>query len=91
MAAELVDYVAEHFPQVGIQLNTEMEMFYQQDSPVTVGFRERTRTTYQYGDFQTVEEPIVKVVFASEDGDCLDRLSEQIVKHPKAPHVDFIR
>ncbi len=90
-AAEIVDYVAMHFPQVGIQLNTENAMYYQQDCNVTVGFRERTNTPYQYGDFRTVSEPVVKVVFASEDGDCLDRLSEEVMKHPKATQVDLIR
>lgn len=90
-AAEIVDYVETYFPQVGIQLNTETDMFYQTESTVTVGFRERTHTAYQYGNFRTVKDPIVKVVFASEDGECLDRLSERIRKHPKAQQFDFIR
>lgn len=90
-AAEIVDYVAEQFPQVGIQLNTKHAMYYKQDCNVTVAFRERTNTQYQYGDFQTVAEPVVKVVFASEDGGCLDKVSEAVMKHPAATDVDIIR
>lgn len=90
-AAEIVDYVDTYFPQVGIQLNTQNDMYYQKESTITVAFREQTGTQYQYGDFRTVAVPIVKVVFASEDSECLDKLSKQIMKHPKAAEFDFIR
>ena len=90
-AAEILDYVAEQFPQVGIQLNTKNGIYYQQDCIVTEAFRERTNTQYQYGTFKTAGEPVVKVIFASEDGACLDRVSEAVMKHPKAAEVDIIR
>jgi Cof subfamily protein (haloacid dehalogenase superfamily) len=90
-AAEILDYVVEQFPQVGIQLNTKNGIYYQQDCIVTEAFRERTNTQYQYGTFKTVAEPVVKVIFASEDGACLDRVSEAVMKHPKAGEVDIIR
>lgn len=91
LAAEIVDYVHKHFLQVGIQLNTKNGMYYQQDSTAMANFRKQTNTEYRYGDFQTVGETVVKVVFASEDGDCLDRLSEQVMQHPNAAQFDFIR
>ncbi len=90
-AAEIVDFVAEQFPQVGIQLNTKNGIYYQQDCIVTEAFRERTNTSYRYGNFKTVPESVVKVVFASADGTCLDRISEAIIKHPKAGEVDVVR
>ncbi len=90
-AAEIVNFIAAQFPQAGIQLNTKNGIYYQQDCIVTEAFRERTNTPYQYGDFKTVPEPVVKVVFASEDGACLDRVSEVIAKHPKAAGVDIVR
>ena len=58
---------------------------------MTEAFRERTNTSYRYGNFKTVPESVVKVVFASADGTCLDRISEAIIKHPKAGEVDVVR
>ncbi len=90
-AAEIVDYAHAHFPQVGIQLNTKSAIYYQQDSATLADFRERTHTPYQYGNLQTMAEPVIKVVFASEEGGCLDNVFEKISKHPRATQCDCIR
>lgn len=90
-AAELVDFVDKNFPKIGIQINTDKELFYQKESDGTVKFREITNTVYKYGDFKTIKEPIVKVLFASTDANLMDKLSNELPKHPKAANFDFIR
>ena len=90
-AEKLLEYVEKDFSQVGIQINTQKNIYYQKESSGTVWFREITNTPYIYGDFNTIEEPIVKVVFACQDIDCMERFVEALPQHPLCKEFDFIR
>lgn len=90
-AEEIVDYVDKHFQKVGIQINTQKTIYYQKESDATKWFREITDTSYLYGDFNTIKEPIIKVVFACNNKEYMDKFAEELPKHSNADMFDFIR
>ena len=90
-AAELVDFVDKEFSTVGIQINTQKNIYYQKESSGTVAFRKITNTKYIYGDFDSIKEPIVKIVFACEDIDVMEKFVAELPKHPLMSQFDFIR
>ena len=90
-AEKLLEYVDKDFSKVGIQINTQKNIYYQKESSGTVLFRKITNTPYIYGDFKTIKEPIVKVVFACQNVDYMERFVEALPKHPLCKEFDFIR
>lgn len=90
-AEELLDYVDKEFPEIGIQINTQKNIYYKKENDATEWFRKITNTPYLYGDFKTITEPIVKVVFACSDIEYMDKFVEKFPKHPLMSQFDFIR
>lgn len=88
---ELVRFVDEKMPDVGIQFNTTERIYFNKDNPGMVRFRELTGLPNIGGDYMTVTEPVIKVVFAHLDGDRVDELAKMLNSHPKAHEFDFIR
>ncbi|MBO5210941.1 MAG: HAD family phosphatase [Clostridia bacterium] len=90
-AKEIVDFADKHFQKVGIQINTQKTIYYQKESDATKWFRAITNTPYICGDFDTIMEPIIKVVFACNDEKYMDKFSQELLNHPSASQFDFIR
>lgn len=90
-AEELLKFVDKKFPEIGIQINTQAKIYYQKESTATEWFRKVTNTPYFYGDFKTIDEPIVKILFASLDVKLMDELASELPKQPNASQFDFIR
>ena len=90
-AEQLVDFVDKEFPKIGIQINTQKNIYYQKDNLATDWFRKITNTSYIYGDYKTIKDPIVKVVFACDDHVYVDEFVREFPKHPLMSQFDFIR
>ncbi len=90
-AMELVRAVDKELPEIGIQFNTEKEVYFNKDNPAMVRFRQRTGLSNVYRHFEEVEEPILKVVFAHNDEEQITALKELLNNHPNSNYVNFIR
>lgn len=90
-ALELIRAVDRQLPEIGIQLNTEKEIYFNKDNSAMVGFRSVTGLPNVYCSYEDVAEPVLKVVFAHEDVNQITALAELLNNHPKAEHFDFIR
>lgn len=90
-ADNIVDFAEKCFPNIGIQINTQRQIFFKKDSEASIWFRSITNIPNIYGDFKTIKEPIVKVVFDSSDSDYMDNFAKEILNHQDAAQFDFIR
>ncbi len=86
-ALELVKYVEENMPEVGIQINTAKTIYICKDNPAMFLFRDYPTVTCRYND---INDPIVKVVFADFDAEKISRLADMLSSHPLAKNFDFI-
>lgn len=87
---ELVEYVDQHLPSMGIEVNTHEKIYFCKKNEAT----EKHRTDEHFPDlcchYKDVKEPFAKILFA----DCKDNieiLEKLLSKHPRASEFDFIR
>lgn len=90
-AIELVREVDKKLPEIGIQFNTENEIYFNKDNPAMVRFRELTGMPNISCSFEEVKEPVLKVVFAHLEEAQIIALQDLLNSHPLAESFDFIR
>ena len=88
---DLVRAVDNHLPEIGIQFNTEKEVYFNKDNLAMVRFRERTGLQKVSCHYEDVEEPVLKIVFAHHEEAQILALADLLNSHPNAKFVDFIR
>lgn len=88
---ELVRMVDEKLPEMGIQLNTEKEIYINKGNASMDRFLEVTGIPRVSCHYMDVAEPTVKVVFGSTDEELINALAKLLSSHPKAYLFDFIR
>ena len=87
---ELVRVVDKNLPEIGIQFNTEKEIYFNKDNAAMVSFREITGVSNISCHYEDVEEPVLKVVFAHHDPSQIEKLKELLASQPNAKFVSFI-
>lgn len=90
-AMELVRAVDEQLPEIGIQLNTEQNIYFCKNNSATARFRAITGIPDIYADYMQNEEPLLKVLFADSDPKNIERLACLLDSLPGAEKYDFIR
>lgn len=90
-AIELVRAVDAQLPEIGIQLNTEKQVFFNKDNETMVVFREVTGLPNVQCHYQDVKDPVLKVVFGCNYEQDMQALIRLLNEHPLADQVDFIR
>ena len=90
-AEELVNEIDKKVPEVGIQLNTKDTVYFYKDDPAMKHFRDVTGVPNLYGSFKEIHEPLIKIIFGSNDAKKLLEVSRILNSHPKAEIFDFIR
>ena len=90
-AIELVRMVDQCLPAIGIQYNTEKQVYFNKDNAVMVSFRKITGLPNIKCHFEDVRETVLKIVFGHGDEEQISRLAELLNNHPKAKYFDFIR
>ncbi len=89
-AIELVREVDKCLPEIGIQYNSENEIYFNKDNSAMVYFREVTGLPNIACHFEDVQETVLKIVFAHEDEQQILLLAKLLNNHPKSKHFDFI-
>lgn len=89
-AMDLVEYVDQRLTDLGIQLHTPAGVYFHNDNPQMIRFREITKAPNLRCHYRQVKEPVAKVVFADRV-EQLIKLIELLNGHPKAADFDFIR
>lgn len=90
-ALDLVRAVDVQMPDMGIQLNTEKEIYFNKDNLAMEYFRKVTGLPNVSCHYEEVAEPILKVVFGHVDVAQIEALAELLNAHPRAADFDFIR
>ncbi len=90
-AIELVREVDNQLPEVGIQFNTDKEIYFCKDNGGMEIFRERTGVANVACHYEAVSDPVLKVVFAHEEEAQIIALQNLLNSHPKSHLFDFIR
>ncbi len=88
---DLVRMVDKEIPEMGIQYNTETNVYFCKDNAAMVEFRKITGLPYVPYAYEDIREPIMKVLFVDENLEQLELLIERLHHHPKASEFDFIR
>lgn len=88
---ELVREVDKQLPEMGIQFNTEKNIYFNKDNSAMVYFRAATGLPNVACHFENVEEPVLKVVFGHMEEEQILALQDLLINHPKAAQFDFIR
>lgn len=90
-ATELLHEVNFKLPEIGIQLNTENDVFFSKDNPAMEHFRAVTGLPNHYCPYDNSPDKILKVVFAHDDEEQILALEKLLLSHPLANEFDFIR
>ncbi len=88
---ELVAYVDQNLPAVGIQVNTFDTVYFCKESGALADFRAETGVPNTVCRYEDVQEPIAKILFADRDTEVITRLATLLSDHPRAGEFDFIR
>ena len=88
---DLVQMVDKEMPEMGIQYNTETNVYFCKDNAAMVDFRKITGLPNVSRPFEEIHEPIMKVLFVDESMEQLELLIELLHRHPKASKFDFVR
>ena len=90
-AIELMEYVDERLPEIGIQVNTEKDVYFSKDNVAMEWFRQVTGMPPLMRDYHDIPEPMLKVLFAHHEDDMIDEVERLLAEHPASKHYDFIR
>lgn len=90
-AIELVRAVDKYLPEMGIQFNTEKEIYINKDNGAMKRFIEITGVEKVELPYEEVKESVLKVVFAHSDATQIEALAKLLNAQPNAKFVDFIR
>lgn len=88
---ELVEYVDEKLPMVGIQVNTYHKTYFCKENETMANFRKETNLENLVCHYNDVKEPISKILFGSEINEEIEELEKLLNEHPLAEEFDFIR
>ena len=88
---ELVDYVSENFPNVGIQVCTFDKTYFSKETPVMEVFRKITGLPNITRAYREVDEPIAKIIFVSGDEAEMREMANALRSHPMADEFVFTR
>ncbi|MBR5538258.1 MAG: Cof-type HAD-IIB family hydrolase [Clostridia bacterium] len=90
-ATELVKYIDEKFPDVGIQVGTLHNLFFCKENETMEYFRRVTGLENLVCHYTDVKDPIVKIVFGTDDGNVLSAVADALTKHPYAKYFDMVK
>ena len=88
---ELVRFIDENFPEVGIQLCCFDRTCFAKENDVTVRFREITGLHYISCDYRNFDELVGKVLFCTDDGEKMREIARALSAHELAGAFDFVR
>lgn len=90
-AFDVIDFVAENMPDIGIQINTPYNIYFSCNNESTEYFRSLTGVPNLEKHYRDMDEPITKVLFSSLEDERILALAELLKTHPSYEGFDFIR
>ena len=90
-AIDMIDFVAENMPDIGIQVDTANNIYFSKNNDGTEYFRKRTGVPNTEKHYRDIEEPISKVLFLSMDNERILELADLLKTHPLYGDFDFVR
>lgn len=88
---DLVQYVDEAFPGVGIQVCVPDKVYFAKDNETLVRFRKLTGVPKNFCPYREVKEQVVKILFGCDYDDVILDMEKGLRSHPLADCFDFIR
>ncbi len=88
---DLVQYVDETFPDVGIQVCVPDRVYFAKDNETLVRFRKLTGVPKNFCPYRQVKEQVVKILFGCDHEDMILAMEKELRSHPLADGFDFIR
>ena len=90
-AFELVEFIENEIPDIGVQVNTSRVIYFTRDNPAMVRFRQLTGAEYITSECCNIKEPVAKIIFAHLEDEKILKVADLLNNHPKADMFDFIR
>ena len=90
-ALELVTYIDENFPKVGIQISTLYKTYFYKDNDAMLQFREFTGLPNLRSHYRDVSEAMGKILFSTFDEEEIKGVARALSQHPLAEKFSFIR
>lgn len=87
---ELVKVVDAQMPEMGIQLPTEKAVYFNKDNEAMKWFRKVTNLPNIFCNYETMKEPIIKVIFGHMDPKQIKELEKLLKSHPKADNFILV-
>ena len=88
---ELIKTVEETIPNIGIQPNSFINVYFSKDNYSMKRFRELTGAPNLVRSYTEIEEPLAKIVFGLDTEDDMNLIIKVLNSHPIADKFDFIR
>ena len=88
---ELVEYIDKLFPDVGIQIYCPDRVYFAKENDLMPKFRKLTGLPKLNKHYRDIEEPIVKVIFGTEDRDEMAAVIRALHEHPYRDSVTYIQ
>ena len=88
---ELVKYIDDSFPDVGIQVSTFYKTYFCKENQTMENFRKATNLENLICHYNDVKEPVAKIIFGSENEEEIKSIEKMLNSHPLASEFDFIR
>ena len=88
---ELVKYVYENMPEMGIQVNTLDLIYFCRNNPCMEGFRRATGVPDIVRTPDQIDRTIGKIVFGDHRDGEVERLAALLQTHPLADRFDYTR
>lgn len=87
---ELVKYIDEQMPDMGIQINCFEKLYFRKDNLAGQHFRMVTGLPLCLCSYEDIDKPFAKVVFCDHRPQEIERLAALLHAHPLADQFDFI-
>ena len=88
---ELVEFIDEKFPDVGIQVSTFYETYFCKDNQAMKDFRKVTGLPNLVCHYSELKGPICKIILTSDIDEEILLIRDTLMAHPLAADFDFIR
>ena len=86
---DIVQYVYDNMPDIGIQINCAYRIYFLHDNESTQAFRSLTGSPFLTKDLGDIDEPICKIVFNTLDTERLTEVRKEVESLPHSKLFDF--
>lgn len=90
-ARDLADEVYANIPEVAIHFYTPRQTYFARVNESSDRYSRVTGLEFPRAHYRDIDEPIIKMVFASLSGEVIEKTMKFLLSHPLSERFDFIR